>query len=280
MAGILDWFRAVREWLTTRLVQWIKRLVIKSQYEYLNRLDRDEKLIRFLNYGYTTLDPNAPRIELEPAEEPNRLAIQLYHYMASAVEIAGKDVLEVGCGRGGGAAYVARRFTPRSYVGVDLWKGSIDFCNEEYHVEGLSFRIADAQELPFDDASFDVVINVESSHLYDDIDGFLIETGRVLRPGGYFLFADFRTNEAAQMLREQIAGAGLELVREDTINENVVAALDLDNDRKTKLIEERLPKRRREQFAIFAALKGTYIYEHLKAGDIEYFRMVIRKPER
>ena len=232
-----------------------------------------------MNYGYAHLDPNAPRIELEPDEEPNRYAIQLYDYVVRAVDLQGKDVLEVACGRGGGAAYVARRFKPRSYVGVDLWRSSVDFCTDEYHIEGLSFRRGDAEKLPFDDASFDVVINVESSHLYDHVDRFFAETRRVLRPGGYFLFADFRTNDSAQTLREQIVQAGLELVREDTINKNVTAALDLDNDRKTRLIEERLPKRRREHYGIFAALKGTYMYEHIQAGDIEYFRMVIRKPE-
>ena len=49
-----------------------------------------------------------------------------------------------------------------------------------------------AESLPFADESFDAVINVEASHGYPDFPRFLAEVARVLRPGGHFLYADFR----------------------------------------------------------------------------------------
>ena len=57
---------------------------------------------------------------------------------------------------------------------------------------GLTFVQGDAQKLPFSAQSLDAVINVEASHCYPNFPGFLAEVARVLRPGGHFLYADFR----------------------------------------------------------------------------------------
>ncbi|MBX7254880.1 MAG: class I SAM-dependent methyltransferase [Candidatus Hydrogenedentes bacterium] len=268
----------MRRRLSERIRLALKHMMVKAQYEYLNKLDKEDKQIRLLNYGYEPISPDAPRLELLPEEESNRYAIQLYHYVAGAVDLAGKDVLEVGCGRGGGAAFVMRHFRPRIMVGVDLWRSSVNFCNDAYDMEGLSFRRGNAESLPFPEDRFDVVLNIESSHLYDHIEAFYAEVLRVLRPGGHLLFADFRTKDRVPQLTKEFEEAGFEVVRNDTINENVLAALDLDDERKRKLIVERLPQRRQEQFSVFAALKGTHIYECIKSGDIEYKRYVLRKP--
>jgi ubiquinone/menaquinone biosynthesis C-methylase UbiE len=56
----------------------------------------------------------------------------------------------------------------------------------------LDFVRGDAQNLHFPDQSFDAVINVEASHIYPNLERFLGEVARVLRPGGHFLYADFR----------------------------------------------------------------------------------------
>ena len=58
---------------------------------------------------------------------------------------------------------------------------------------------ADAEKLPFDDESFDAIINVESSHCYPHIDSFLSEVRRVLAPGGCFGIVDFRKIEDGKM---------------------------------------------------------------------------------
>lgn len=49
-----------------------------------------------------------------------------------------------------------------------------------------------AEHLPFPARSFDIVLNVESSHLYTNINKFLEEVYRVLKPDGYFCWADLR----------------------------------------------------------------------------------------
>lgn len=146
----------------------------------------------FFNFGYEEDPPMA--LPLSESDEPNRYCIQLYHQTASQVDLTGKEVLEVSCGAGGGASYIARNLGPASYTGLDLNPASIDLCRAKHRLPGLQFVQGDAQNLPFPDESFDAVVNVEASHQYPDFRGFLAEVARVLRPGGHFLYTDSRRN--------------------------------------------------------------------------------------
>src|SRR3546814_1062192 len=84
-------------------------------------------------------------IDLLPGDEPDRYSIQLYHQTAAALDWTGLDGLEVGCGRGGGASYVARYLKPRSLVGLDIADRAIEFCRRRHAAPGLSFVSGDAQ---------------------------------------------------------------------------------------------------------------------------------------
>lgn len=71
--------------------------------------------VTFMNWGYEEDPPMA--LPLDAADEPGRYAIQLYHRVANQTDLAGKNVLEVGCGHGGGASYLVRTLRPTSYTG-------------------------------------------------------------------------------------------------------------------------------------------------------------------
>ena len=124
-------------------------------------------------------------------------SIQLYHRTATQADLSGKQVLEVSCGHGGGASYLVRTLHPASYTGLDLNPAGIDFCRKRHNLPGLDFVHGDAENLPFADQSFDAVINVEASHVYPHFPRFLAEVARVLRPGGHFLYADFRPRQTS-----------------------------------------------------------------------------------
>src|SRR5437868_11557353 len=87
------------------------RAMIRSWYQMLVVLDR-EREISFMNYGYADIDPSAKELSLSDDECENRFCIQLYQHLAGAVDLSGKDVVEVGSGRGGGASYIARHLRP------------------------------------------------------------------------------------------------------------------------------------------------------------------------
>lgn len=241
-----------------------------------------ERPIVFINCGYASLDGDGHTRALEPDDEPDRFPSQMYDAIASAVPLAGKEVLEVGSGRGGGASFVMRYHRPKSLVGVDLCPEAVAFCRQHHQVAGLSFCEGDAEALPLPDASVDAVINAESSHCYIHMDRFLSEVHRVLRPGGHLLFADIRTREKWPALREQFAACPLEQVDEERITDQVVRSLDLDHAAKQALIDELSPHlspRLRKFVNSFAGLKGSISYEQYLTGERDYYRFVFRKPE-
>ena len=252
------------------------RSMVRTWYRMLVLLDRDRE-VTFMNYGYADLDSNTQNLTLGNGERDNLYCIQLYHHVAAAVDLSGKDVVEVGSGRGGGASYIARNLKPKSMLGIDLADKAVDFCNNHYTVAGLSFRQGDAEKLPLADASVDAVVNLESSHCYSSMERFLAEVYRVLRPGGHFLFSDHRDQDKSELLLSQLEASGLKLEREDDITANVVRALELDNDRKAELIRRRCPRILRRRMEEFAAMKGTKTYETFKSGYSRYLSFVLRK---
>src|SRR5215470_15617621 len=97
-------------------------------------------------------------LPLEASHEPNRYFIQFYHRTATQVDLTGKRVQEVSCGHGGGASYLMRNLSPASYTGLDLNSAGIDLCRKKHSLPGLDFVKGDAQNPPFPDRSFDVVL--------------------------------------------------------------------------------------------------------------------------
>ena len=95
----------------------------------------------------------------------------------------GSKVLEVGCGAGRTACYMARQ----GYVvtAVDTNAGILEKARRRAEKAGLSIRFleADAQSLPFVDESFDMVF-VESVTVFTDAELALKEYWRVLKKGG------------------------------------------------------------------------------------------------
>ena len=91
---------------------------------------------------------------------------------------ASKQVLEVGCGSGKTACYLARNHGCQ-VVGVDFLKRMIDRSNERAAREDVSDRVAfavgDAQGLPFEDNHFDAVIGEFITGLVDDKTGAVTE---------------------------------------------------------------------------------------------------------
>jgi ubiquinone/menaquinone biosynthesis C-methylase UbiE len=257
----------------------LRRSISKRWYEYISSLDTGTDML-FMNYGFSPLHSNVKKLVLRPADETHRYSIQLYHHLASAIDLTGLDVLEVGSGRGGGASYISRYLRPRSMTGVDITASAIEFCRQHHNVSGLSFERHNAEALEFADQSFDVILNVESSNCYPNISNFFSEVARVLRPGGYFLYTDLRKEEEVQNWRAQLFEIGLDLVKEENITPNVLKALELDDARKRNLIEQRAPKFIRKPFYEFAGMKGSgYVYGPLKHGEKMYLNFVFRKPD-
>lgn len=252
-----------------------RKFLWKGWYQFLAGMDT-KRPWTFMNYGYESLE-NPLAIPLDPRDEPDRYSIQLYHAVICADALDGKDILEIGSGRGGGASYIQRYLKPQKTIGLDYSSKAVAFCRRTHPVPGLEFRQGDAESLPFPAESFDFVVNVESSHCYGNMPSFLGEVRRVLRPGGFFHHADFRDGAKVDIWLDQLKNSGMELLEEHDITANVLAALDADNERKAKLIEETVPKPMVKSFLDFAGMKGSTVYEYFRKREMRYLRFVLRK---
>jgi arsenite methyltransferase len=100
----------------------------------------------------------------------------------------GKYVLDVGCGAGVTPCFIAERYGCR-VVGVDISEGMIERSKERAKREGVAdrveFRVADAQDLPFEDDLFDAVITESVTAFPEDKQRAVSEYVRVTKPGGY-----------------------------------------------------------------------------------------------
>lgn len=228
-----------------------------------------------MNYGFD--DPDIPRLTLEAADEKDRFCIQLYDYVTAPVDLEGKRVLEVGCGRGGGCSFIARYRNPQQMTGVDLAGAAVDFCRRTHRIPGLEFRTGDAEQLPFADSTFDVVVNVESSHCYPNLQAFFNEVHRILKTSGHFVYADIHESSGLAAWQDLLQRSAFSIVSSEDITRQVLWALDQDNDRKVRLIDSLVPNFLRSSFHAFAGTRGTRIYEGFRTGSLVYRRFTAMK---
>lgn len=264
-------------WMTRRSPR-LRRSLFRGLFELLAGKFRDVTWWQYMNYGFAPLGEADKAPELQPEDQADRYAINLYHHVAASVPVEGREVLEVGCGRGGGSSYIARYLKPARMVGVDISQNAIEFCRKVHKVVNLDYCHGDAEALPFADASFDAVVNVESSFCYGSLDGFLAEVARVLRPGGYLLLADIRLANEVADLDAAMARSGLTLVSRRDITENVVEALARDSDRRTKSTGNRIPKPFKKMFDTFLGVEGTRMPVHLRSREMVYLSYCLQKP--
>lgn len=251
----------------------VKNVFFRIWYWYVSTVDKNAEVI-FMNYGYSK---DNHKIKLDENDEKNRYSAQLYNFVATAIDIEGKDVLEVGCGRGGGLSYINRYLSPNSASGVDLNKKAIEFCKKHYSDERIRFLQANAQDLNFKDNAFDVVINVESSHRYSKMDVFLDEVYRVLKPDGVFLFADFRHKTELEKLNSQFKNSKFVHLMNKTITANVLEALKLSTSERENLIHKIVPKFLHGLGKKFAATEGTPTYNKFLTREFEYLFYILMK---
>ncbi|MFZ6013815.1 MAG: class I SAM-dependent methyltransferase [Bacteroidota bacterium] len=254
---------------------WYKRLNAKVIYEILaKRVPAADW--HFMNYGYVQSADEKP-LELPNDPHLQRYPLQMYHYLASKINLEGKQVLEVGSGRGGGARYISQALKPAFYTGMDLAQNAVDLANKLHQFPNLKFIQGSAENIPLPDKSMDVVINVESCHAYGSVPKFLSEVKRVLKPGGHLLLVDFRKTEVLETFRDQLRDSKMQWLSEEDITENVVQAIESEDESKQARIKALIPPKWQKLFAEFAGVVGSPLHLNLKNRARLYYRYVIRK---
>ena len=237
-------------------------------YPFFTRRVREQG-IDFLNYAFQ--EEGEEPMGLKSEDEPNRPNIQLYEHVRGDVALRGLRVLEVSCGHGGGASYFTRTYQPVEYVGLDLNPEAIRHCQSRHQAAGLCFQVGDAQQLPFADASFDVVLNVEASHCYPDFPGFLNEVARVLKLGGKFGHADLRYRSGVDEWVASLAKhPRLRLDEIRLINPQVIRGMELNTPRYVAMVKQALPRFLHKIALDFAGVKGSRLHRDAVSGEMSY----------
>lgn len=114
---------------------------------------------------------------------------------AAIAEADPDDVLEVGCGEGELAERIARELGA-AVVAMDQSERMVALALER----GVDARVGDAQDLPFEDARFDVVVAAWMLYHVPDLNRALREMRRVLRPGGRLVVSTNYEDHLKEML--------------------------------------------------------------------------------
>jgi ubiquinone/menaquinone biosynthesis C-methylase UbiE len=105
-------------------------------------------------------------------------------------------IIDVGCGFGATDLVLGERFVKSEITGIDLSDPLLHLAKQGAVAAGLAGRVgfekADVQQIPYENDTFDVVINTNMVHLVEDPLRMLNEIERVLAPGGHLFIADLR----------------------------------------------------------------------------------------
>jgi SAM-dependent methyltransferase len=131
-------------------------------------------------------------------------------------DLAGKSVLDIGCGAGGIDLALVRDHGAGYVTGIDVEDPVLARARALVDANGLAARIGLVKvapgRLPFPPGTFDVVFSKDSIVHIPDKHALMAEVARVLKPGGWFLASDWLIGAEAvsAQMAEYIAAEGLD----------------------------------------------------------------------
>jgi 2-polyprenyl-3-methyl-5-hydroxy-6-metoxy-1,4-benzoquinol methylase len=114
-----------------------------------------------------------------------------------AALMGGERVLDVGCGNGIYFEKIQQQKLELDYIGLDLLESMLQ--NHPLKHEGGKLTLSDAQDMPFEEDSFDLVMANHMLHHIEDMDKAISEIRRILKPGGLLVIATNSMNTMPEL---------------------------------------------------------------------------------
>ncbi|MFX1466776.1 MAG: class I SAM-dependent methyltransferase [Promethearchaeota archaeon] len=190
------------------------------------------------------------------------------------------SVLDIASGKGASAIFLAQNFNC-NIVGVDLSKGivkkAIDLANTNMFSDRdkISFKVSDAEKLPFRTGAFDVVISECALCLFPNKKSALTEMYRVLKDGGKIALSDVTLENTSRELRNKLlffgclAGAESLNVLQNMIED--IGFIDVNAIDSSQAVIDLYKSVKRRSFLLKHLLK---IVGNSKNGDINVKNLV------
>jgi SAM-dependent methyltransferase len=187
---------------------------LRSAYDAVSEsvADRGDRGWRWLHAGVAAPGPGDDVVDTPLRWGPiNADHARLTAELIGPTELDGADLLEAGCGRGGNLMACRRWFALRRSVGLDLSGAALRSVASGLGEREVRAVHGDAEQLPFAPGSFDAVLCIESAAHYPDRLAFFAEVARVLRPDGWFLYAESLDEASRAAVGRALTAAGLDL---------------------------------------------------------------------
>ncbi|CDW73059.1 UNKNOWN [Stylonychia lemnae] len=238
------------------------------------------------NYGFAILSEDGIYLDNYKRNE-SVLNYQLYDHAvlmhANISDLRGKTLMDVSCGRGGGLRHLIEEFNPSIAYGVDISQESLNFSEKligSQHKTKIEYIQADAEKLmsvqQLSESSVDVLINIQSSHCYDDLRKFFEGVKYLLKEDGVFIYADFRQTDQYQII-DSLINENFDVLKYEDIRRNVFHAMQLQSQFKTEQILQESSWYLQLFLPFYLGLEGTKMYRDFEKGNKTYYLYTLRK---
>ena len=247
-------------------------------YEALYRLSPARNNM-FFNAGYLPLADDFLHLPEFAGEEHSAM---MYHFISKTLlpdpDFQPARVLDIGCGQGGGVAYLSRLYPNCKITGIDRSASVIKRAiRNNAGNSRVCFQKTTGIHLPFEDGSFDFIVGVESP-AYFGLSNYIIETARILSPGGIIAFSGGYRNGDHGKIKAEICetakSCNLNKTIYQDITPNTFASLKADIPRRAKLLK-RVPWPFRLKGNNWAKMPGSIEYEEYETGKRADFAAIL-----
>ena len=217
-----------------------------------------------MNYGYAPLSA-----DLAGTAEPEKYCLQLYRRLMGDADLRGKKVVEVSCGRGGGAAHVAATYQPASYLGIDISERNLGLATQRFSERVIADVSRRAMRKRCRCPMRAAMRCSTSKPLIS------MTTRRASSPkrfacssrGGTFFHVDLAWKDKDPPAHDR--RRGIQGARGRRHHEECGEALDLDSVRREAIVMS-FPESLRKDFRDWSGVKDFRAYNRLKTGEWVY----------